>query len=253
MDEWAKTLIDTHRNPLKNVDTVAKKFFLPTNSEEETDLVNKHLDIISNALSRERVERRCARAVGHWLPKENVVHVVKVSGIVNVFGFANKTGKYLYPEEAMYLLETNRIEIFWNNVPMSIQQGYEVLVSDTQKYVQFRNFSLQGYRLKVYKNDLGEPSPKKVCVESSEGSNNEILKKLQALGPQRFQPGVCDDDAHYRVFPPEHLSQSSTDLKFYSSRDKEISSNIALMDGKTITGIDNSYFQFCSVNLPNLT
>ncbi|KAF5296526.1 hypothetical protein FQR65_LT01516 [Abscondita terminalis] len=254
VDEWAKKIIDTHKNPLKNLDTIGQKFFVPKNSEEESTLFNKYLDILENALNTERVEKRSARAVGYWLPEKRLVCVTKVNGIINLYGFANKSGKYLNPEEAMFLMETNRLEILWNNVPMSIQQGYEVLVSDFEKYVQFRTFSLQGYRLKLDKKDeTGESSSKKARVEPPHDCDNEMLKNLQALGPKTFKTDEVKQDFHYNVFVPDHASGSNEGLKFYSSKDSEIPSDIALMDGKTVIGSGKSFYHFCPVKLPDLT
>lgn len=48
---------------------------------------------------------RCARSVANWLPDKKQVEVLKISGVLSNFGFANKNGKFLYPEETLYLLE----------------------------------------------------------------------------------------------------------------------------------------------------
>lgn len=47
------------------------------------------------------------RAQSVWMQKEKLVKVTKVAkNIVNSFGFQDKNGIYLYPEEALFLMET---------------------------------------------------------------------------------------------------------------------------------------------------
>ncbi|KAK5641368.1 hypothetical protein RI129_009915 [Pyrocoelia pectoralis] len=214
---WATTLIETHKKPLKYLEVISNKSLLSTKSEEELALIDIHLKNIFEASSRDRVERRCVRAVGCWLPVEKLVEVKKVCGLINNFGFANRNGKYLYPEEAMFLLETNRLEILWNNVPMSIQQAYQVIIDeDIHKYLLYRKLSLEGFRLLKPPVDIGEPSKKKLCVLPENEKHVDCnLKLLQDSGPQSYHSADVKDKFDYKIYIPEHSNKDIEDFKLH--------------------------------------
>ncbi|KAF5306772.1 hypothetical protein FQA39_LY00002 [Lamprigera yunnana] len=273
INEWAKRLIDSHRKPPKHLEIGGQKYFLRKHLQEETNLIDKHLRAITDALRLERVERRCGRAVAHWLSENCLAKVVKVSGIVNNYGFANKSGKYLHPEEAMFLIETvspysntiqfiynyvqNRLELFWNNVPLSIQQAYEILVSDIVKYVQYRKLSLQGYHLRINEDaeDDCEPVTKKTCIEWCKDECSDHLKELQKIGPQRFIPETHKIAAQYKIFSPENFNKETKHLNFYLSKSKDISPVIGSLDETILVGmegLENSCLCYSSITLPVL-
>uniref|UniRef100_A0A1Y1LBY3 tRNA-splicing endonuclease subunit Sen54 N-terminal domain-containing protein n=2 Tax=Photinus pyralis TaxID=7054 RepID=A0A1Y1LBY3_PHOPY len=212
---WATSLIDTHKNPSKHLEVIANKSVIPTNSETESALIDKHLTNVLDVCSRLRVERRCARAAGCWRPVERLVEVTKVCGLINNYGFANKSGKYLYPEEAMFLLETNRLEIFWNDVPMSIQQAYAGIIGDNlHQYLVYRKFSLGGFRLIRSSGDSDEP-PNKKCrpLSSTNVSTDDVLRALQDCGPRNYEPTEVESKFDYKVFVPEQSSKKTENFK----------------------------------------
>ena len=60
---------------------------------------------------------------GEW--KNNQVYVHKSFGKHwDVFGRVENQQLLLHPEEALFLLESNSIEIKLNDMPMSLQQGH---------------------------------------------------------------------------------------------------------------------------------
>lgn len=50
---------------------------------------------------------RCGRAKAEWNPSLNLAKVNKVvKGLLEHFGYQDKSGIYMYPEEMLYLVET---------------------------------------------------------------------------------------------------------------------------------------------------
>lgn len=272
MLQWAKELMDIHKNPRQKPKLPSTKLFIPNNSEQEKGLVADSLKSVLNSLKNERVERRCARATGIWLPEKRLVQVTKVVGIVNTFGFANKTGRYLRPEEAMFLLETNRLELFWNNVPISIQQAYEVIINKLPKYLGYRKLALEGFRFskvnKESQEENDEPLTKRIKYEnttepcSSQSTSTleanpltEIWKRAKETGPKiaSIERMDCGD---YEIFVPESSKHQNSSFQLNLQDSNVMDTSLGFMDEKTIVGFPNNdftgYFQFMKVNLPSL-
>lgn len=254
---WATSLIETHKNPSKHLEVISNKSLISTNSEAESALIDRHLTNVLDVCSRLRVDRRCARAVGCWRPVERLVEVIKVCGLVNNYGFANKSGKYLYPEEAMFLLETNRLELLWNDVPMSIQQAYTVLIGDNlHQYLVYRKLSLGGFRLIRSSGDSGEPANKKCrSLPTTDIITDDILRALQDCGPRNYEPTEEESNFDYKVYVPEQSGKKKENFKLCITESKTVPPDVCLSDGKTIVSYSDcnySCFQYCRVNLPDL-
>ncbi|KAF2898165.1 hypothetical protein ILUMI_08006 [Ignelater luminosus] len=286
--EWAKKLIEYHRNPLTKVELPGNKFFLPSETEAEKKAIKNAIDTLTNIIQSERVERRCTRSVANWLPDQNQAEVVKISGVLSNFGFANKNGKFLYPEETLYLLEMNRLELFWNKLPVSTQQAYEIILNNNsyhlERYIAYRKLLLSGFRLfreiqlQRYET-TGEPSSKKIRLEvgdqesgndhknvlekDSQEAIRNVFVKLKRDGPKRFIPtneiSVCNK-ADYKLFLPKNTNKALPDFNLLIYQDKYLDPKLSFTAGEktpTVIGYTNSQFvgYYCigSVTLPDLT
>ncbi|KAJ8923194.1 hypothetical protein NQ315_001748 [Exocentrus adspersus] len=180
MDILAKKLIDNHRNPLVKVDLPGSKLFLKPAEGEETEFIEKHQNSLHNVLNHERAERRCARSQAVWLPEVKLAKLVKSVKTINLFGYQDRTGSFLYPEEALFLMETNRLELTFNGVPLSIQEGYDLLLRSPGcsllKYRVYKKLARFGYRLFRYSEVLRRLSKaSKTPVDTASGvACNEI-------------------------------------------------------------------------------
>lgn len=69
---------------------------------EGRPLVFTYLKVFLNA-----TYYRCTRAQAEWHQEKHLAKVIKViKGLVHSYGFQDKTGIYLYPEEMLYLVES---------------------------------------------------------------------------------------------------------------------------------------------------
>ncbi|KAJ8786957.1 hypothetical protein J1605_023212 [Eschrichtius robustus] len=57
-------------------------------------------------------------------------------------GFSEQGRQRLHPEEALYLLECGSIQLFHQDLPLSIQEAYQLLLTeDTVTFLQYQVFS----------------------------------------------------------------------------------------------------------------
>jgi len=207
-----------------------------------------------------------------------LAEIRKGGGILNNFGFANRNGRFLHPEEALFLLETNRLELFWNEVPMSIQQAYEVILGksdyDLSKYLIYKKLALEGFRL-LRAEEATEPKCKKRKIEENvrpelASSSNEstkawpkemadlasdIFKKSKETGPKQIVVKRSQSN-DYKIFLPNNNGRKKADFNLYISEGKFIDPSLGFLKDKAIVGYTDlefsGCFQFESVNLPNL-
>ncbi|KAJ8974720.1 hypothetical protein NQ317_000386 [Molorchus minor] len=61
-----------------------------------------------------------------------------MKSLLQNFGYQEKNGIFLYPEETLFLMETNRLEVTHNKMPLSIQEGYEFLLRHKCSLIKYR-------------------------------------------------------------------------------------------------------------------
>ncbi|TRZ03045.1 hypothetical protein DNTS_028685 [Danionella cerebrum] len=115
----------SHRIPVRG-----QKDFVPNDSERQKKRLEKSLEDHWSLLSEERVERlgNLVRAV--WFPEDKLVELQSPAGkFWQTMGFSERGKQYLYPEEALYLMECGSVQVFYQDLPLSIQEGYEHFLS----------------------------------------------------------------------------------------------------------------------------
>ncbi|KAI9557526.1 hypothetical protein GHT06_017354 [Daphnia sinensis] len=164
----AKELLDLRSRKAhpRNLPTMPPKDFIPTHSAEETATINAIVDEKMTYLKEERAERRNLLTKADWLPQEKVAKIEKkLGGGWDVYGF-DKNGKtYLQPEEALFLIELSKLELWYSGTPVSVQQAYQILLVDelcsSLKYRVYSHLCRQGYRLVrrlLFGSSAAEPS-----------------------------------------------------------------------------------------------
>ncbi|KAK4016722.1 uncharacterized protein LOC116925295 [Daphnia magna] len=150
----AKELLDLRSRKAhpRSLPTMPPKDFVPTHSAEETATINAIVEEKMTYLKEERAERRNLLTKADWLPQEKVAKIEKkLGGGWDVYGF-DKNGKtYLQPEEALFLIELSKLELWYSGTPVSVQQAYQILLVEdlcsTLKYRVYSHLCRQGYRL----------------------------------------------------------------------------------------------------------
>lgn len=290
MKEEARNIIKDHKNPLTKLGLIGPKLFLKDSSQEAQEKVSNNLKNLKIILMHQKVERRCGRAKAEWNPSLNLAKVNKVvKGLLEHFGYQDKSGIYMYPEEMLYLVETNRMEISLNEVPLSVQECYDIMLNlpefTLNKYRVYKKLMSQGYRVvrfseitrrKGKKTKENENSnEKKRGLEETENkatelkkikivsSNerlefkkkeiNKIFEELRKKAPQSYVPNKNEEPTpDFCLFLASNSNRINWDYNLY------VSEKYALDDLKTdhpsiyaiCSGDNISLYKIGTVNIP---
>ncbi|XP_067313833.1 tRNA-splicing endonuclease subunit Sen54 [Pseudorasbora parva] len=175
----------SHKIPVKG-----QKDFLPDGSEKQAARLQQSLDEHWMLLAEERVERLGNLVKAVWTPEERLVELKSPAGkFWQTMGFSERGKQYLHPEEALYLMECGNVQVFYRDLPLSIQEGYErFLSSETvtlHQYQVFGHLKRLGYVVNrfdpssvpsTYERQLNLPA-------SSWDKQRKQLKRKRSLSP----------------------------------------------------------------------
>ncbi|XP_053148982.1 tRNA-splicing endonuclease subunit Sen54 isoform X2 [Hemicordylus capensis] len=127
-----------------------QKDFIPDGSEEQEERLIQCREEHWQLLEEERVERLGSLVKAEWKPQEDIVELKSPAGkFWHTMGFAEHGKQFLLPEEALYLLECGSIQLFYKDLPLSVQEAYENLLSQKSlsllKYQVFSHLKRLGY------------------------------------------------------------------------------------------------------------
>ncbi|KAH1183076.1 tRNA-splicing endonuclease subunit Sen54 isoform X1 [Mauremys mutica] len=120
-----------------------QKDFIPDGSEEQAEKLHRCQEEHWQLLAEERVERLGSLVKAEWKPREGIVELKSPAGkFWHTMGFTEHGKQCLLPEEALYLLECGSVQLFYRDLPLSIQEAYETLLSQgTVSLLQYQVFS----------------------------------------------------------------------------------------------------------------
>ncbi|XP_012634266.2 tRNA-splicing endonuclease subunit Sen54 isoform X3 [Microcebus murinus] len=119
------------------------KDFLPDGSAAQAERLRLCREELWQLLAEERVERLGSLVAAEWRPEEGFVELKSPAGkFWQTMGFSEQGRQRLHPEEALYLLECGSIQLFHQDLPLSIQEAYQLLLTeDTVTLLQYQVFS----------------------------------------------------------------------------------------------------------------
>ncbi|XP_042224256.1 tRNA-splicing endonuclease subunit Sen54-like isoform X2 [Homarus americanus] len=90
-------------------------------------------------------------ATGEWLKESGMVRVLHETGkFWQYMGAETDIGKCLYPEEALYLIDTGELEVSYGDVALSLQQAQTVMLQDAHhvdQYLVYAHLSRTGCKV----------------------------------------------------------------------------------------------------------
>jgi hypothetical protein len=119
---------------------------------------------------------------------------------------------HLYPEEVLFLLESNSIEVSLNKVTMSLQQAYEVMFKTSSlisldEYRVYSQLVRQGYKIVRHQGDLGitcyerkikiDQYRSKIKKKRKLPNEEEVIKTRQIIAAEKaakIDEILLDDD-----------------------------------------------------------
>ncbi|CAH1274464.1 TSEN54 [Branchiostoma lanceolatum] len=127
------------------------KDYAPDGSLEQEEKLQGMYSLYRRMLAEERVNKIGNLSKAIWLEDQGLAEVTVDKGkFWHHIGHSNEGKKYLYPEEAVFLMETNAIEVYWNKLPLAIQQAYAMMLGNRvsmEQYQVYAHLSRLGYIL----------------------------------------------------------------------------------------------------------
>ncbi|GAA6222102.1 tRNA-splicing endonuclease subunit Sen54 [Lates japonicus] len=174
----------SHKIPVRG-----QKDFFPSDSDEQRRRLEQSLDEHWSLISEERVERLGNIVKATWIPSDQIVELQSPAGkFWQTMGFSADGKQYLLPEEALYLMECGNVQVFYKDLPLSIQDGYErFLSSDTvslQQYQVFGHLKRLGYVVHRF-DPSSEPSSyaRQLNLPQSRDRAGRQLKRKRSASP----------------------------------------------------------------------
>ncbi|XP_066877113.1 tRNA-splicing endonuclease subunit Sen54 isoform X2 [Kogia breviceps] len=183
------------------------KDFLPDGSAAQAERLRVCREELWQLLAEERVERLGSLVAAEWRPEEGFVELKSPAGkFWQTMGFSEQGRQRLHPEEALYLLECGSIQLFHQDLPLSIQEAYQLLLTeDTVTFLQYQVFShlkRLGYVLRRFQARSIYKKPK-ALENPLQGVDGTPESLATSSPPPRNQNSRC----------PEEKSQESSPVK----------------------------------------
>ncbi|KAG9464748.1 hypothetical protein GDO78_019449 [Eleutherodactylus coqui] len=159
--------------------THGQKDFLPDGSQIQNEKLQICRAERRELLAEEHVERLGSLGAGVWKPEEELVELTLPAGkFWQTMGFTEEGRQCLLPEEAVYLLECGTLQLFYRDLPLSVQEAYENLLSrgpvNLLHYQVYGHLKRLGYIVTRFDPSLLElPYERQINLESHVVSNRK--------------------------------------------------------------------------------
>ena len=139
----AQELLSCHQNRQQfSLPTFGDKCSTPSGSAYEAGQLERRLDGLQRATQNPRISQRSQVTKAVWDLEKHQALVTKPCGKHwDVMGHTTDDQLLMNAEEALFLLESNGLEILLNDVPMTIQQSYEVMLGPDCSLHEYRAYS----------------------------------------------------------------------------------------------------------------
>ncbi|XP_062264803.1 tRNA-splicing endonuclease subunit Sen54 [Platichthys flesus] len=184
----------SHKIPVRG-----PKDFFPDGSDEQRQRLDQSLTEHWSLLSEERVERLGNLVKGTWIPDNRIVELQSPAGkFWHTMGFSANGKQCLLPEEALYLMECGNLQVFYQDLPLSIQDGYERFLSSAtvslRQYQVFGHLKRLGYVVHRF-DPSSEPSSyaRQLNLPHSYDRAGKQLKRKRSVSPSSTPTSSCAD------------------------------------------------------------
>lgn len=170
---------------------IGLKNVLPNGSWLEQKQIQAALEERRHLLQVERIEKTGTLSHAEWRDELKLAEVTQqVGGYWHFLGHSAEKKFYLRPEEALYLMEANCLLLKHNEVVVSLQKAYTLLLNDSisiQQYKVYASLSRIGYKVfrhrKInFKNTSSEEQNDESNMDNSKGiDDTESLKNKSEI------------------------------------------------------------------------
>ncbi|GFO02072.1 tRNA-splicing endonuclease subunit sen54 [Plakobranchus ocellatus] len=118
-----------------------QKAFEPDGSWIHAKALESFMQERTSILGEQRVEKLKNLVQGVWEQEKRLVNLSKPGKFWAHMGFTDKRRNWLYPEEALFLMETNTLEVYHNGLPLSIQEAYTKFMGPDLSLEEYQVFA----------------------------------------------------------------------------------------------------------------
>jgi len=247
-DNAALSAKELFKYRLKRDNTVptkgGQKEFEPDGSWMQNKAMEAFLQERTAVLSEPRVEKLKSLVHGVWDEDKKLVNVDKPGKFWAHMGFTDKRRNWLYPEEALFLMEVNTLELCYRDVPLSVQEAYDTLLGSgvsLPEYQVFAHLRRLGYvvlrfestsvitdyereiNLHKYMDKKSLKERKKKKLDKANNSTNPEASSVSAPGKVDTTPSASD--ASVNLDKSNDLSDKCSGEKETSFEDSSLNSS----------------------------
>ncbi|NXC05634.1 SEN54 endonuclease, partial [Orthonyx spaldingii] len=171
-----------------------QKDFLPDGSARQAERLRRCCEEQWRLLSEERPERPGNLVKAEWKPEQGIVELKSPAGkFWHTMGFSERGKQCLLPEEALYLLECGSVQLFYRDLPLSVQEAYETLLCQEamslSHYQVFSHLKQLGYVvLRFDPSTVPSPYERQLNLESHcKSSGKHHRKRRRSSSPQSHE------------------------------------------------------------------
>ncbi|CAH3906903.1 unnamed protein product [Pieris brassicae] len=175
-----------------NLPELGLKDVVPTGSWLESKQIQASLEEKKHLIEVERIEKRGSLSQADWQDNLSLAEVTqKVGGYWQFLGHNVGPILYLKPEEALFLMEINCLQLNFGGVKVSLQQAYSLLLCgelNLLKYKVYASLSRVGYKVLRHKSSSEGVTQLQKVTEANNitltvmsGYNNEKSKETNTL------------------------------------------------------------------------
>ncbi|NWH56889.1 SEN54 endonuclease, partial [Geococcyx californianus] len=107
-----------------------QKELLPDDSAQQAERLRRCREEQWRLLAEERPQRLKNLVKAEWKPGQGIVELQSPAGkFWRTMGFTERGKQCLLPEEALYLVECGTVQLFYRDLPLSVQEAYEILLA----------------------------------------------------------------------------------------------------------------------------
>ncbi|KAM4761819.1 tRNA-splicing endonuclease subunit Sen54 isoform 3-T3 [Cyanocitta cristata] len=171
-----------------------QKDFLPDGSARQAERLRRCCEEQWRLLSEERPERPGNLVKAEWKPEQGIVELKSPAGkFWHTMGFSERGKQCLLPEEALYLLESGSVQLFYRDLPLSVQEAYETLLcqeaTSLSHYQVFSHLKQLGYIvLRFNPSTVPSPYERQLNLESHcKSSGKHHCKRRRSSSPRSHE------------------------------------------------------------------
>ncbi|XP_013922594.1 PREDICTED: tRNA-splicing endonuclease subunit Sen54 [Thamnophis sirtalis] len=186
-----------HKIPQRSL---GQKDFIPDGTKEQESNLHQCRKEHWQLLEEERVVRLGSLVKAEWKPQESIVELKSPAGkFWHTMGFTQHGKQCLLPEEALYLLECGSLQLFYKDLPLSVQEAYEDLLSPKSvslpKYQVYSHLKRLGYIvLRFHSSTVPTPYERQLNLDSHYQSRERSSHKRRcsSSGSQEKKPKLSE-------------------------------------------------------------